>query len=162
MRLGRDLVLRQLAFQACFLSATTVAARTSTEAAALTRSVWQLWTFLALVLDSVAIAAQSLIGAALGAYDSRRARGIASQIVSYGLVFGCVLAVVFAAASPALPGLFTTDAGVLAAIPYAGGFVALQPVAGVVFALDGVLSARAMPRSSATPRSAARCSVICR
>ncbi len=140
LRLGRDLVLRSLAFQACFLSATTVAARTSTEAVGAHQVVWQLWTFLSLVLDSVAIAAQSLIGAALGARDSRRARGIASQITSYGLVFGCVLGVVFAAAYPVLPTLFTTDAGVLAAIPHAWWFfVALQPVAGVVFALDGVL-----------------------
>ncbi|EHR60718.1 MATE family efflux transporter [Saccharomonospora cyanea] len=140
LRLGRDLVLRSLAFQACFVSATSVAARTSTEAVGAHQVVWQLWTFLSLVLDSVAIAAQSLVGAALGARDSPRARGIASQIVAYGLVFGCVLAVVFAAAYPVLPHAFTADAGVLGTIPHAWWFfVALQPVAGVVFALDGVL-----------------------
>ncbi|CAM2941336.1 MATE family efflux transporter [Saccharomonospora xinjiangensis] len=140
LRLGRDLVLRSLAFQACFVSATAVAARTSTEAVGAHQVVWQLWTFLSLVLDSVAIAAQSLVGAALGARDARRARGIAAQIVTYGLVFGCVLGVVFAAAYPVLPHVFTTDAGVLATIPHAWWFfVALQPVAGVVFALDGVL-----------------------
>ncbi|EHK89058.1 MATE family efflux transporter [Saccharomonospora azurea] len=140
LRLGRDLVLRSLAFQACFVSATAVAARTSTEAVGAHQVVWQLWTFLSLVLDSVAIAAQSLVGAALGARESRRARAIASQIVRYGLIFGCALGVVFAALYPVLPHAFTTDAGVLGTIPHAWWFfVALQPVAGVVFALDGVL-----------------------
>ncbi|MCR3718561.1 MULTISPECIES: MATE family efflux transporter [Prauserella salsuginis group] len=138
--LGRDLVLRSLGFQACFLSATAVAARTSTEAVGAHQVVWQLWTFLSLVLDSVAIAAQSLIGAALGAESRRRARGIATQIVRYGLILGCGLGVVFAAVSQVLPLAFTSDAGVLGEIPHAWWFfVALQPVAGVVFALDGVL-----------------------
>ncbi|MBB3051352.1 putative MATE family efflux protein [Prauserella isguenensis] len=138
--LGRDLVLRSLGFQACFLSATAVAARTSTEAVGAHQVVWQLWTFLSLVLDSVAIAAQSLIGAALGAESKRRAQGIAGQIVGYGLTLGCGLGVVFAAVSQVLPLAFTADAGVLGQIPHAWWFfVALQPVAGVVFALDGVL-----------------------
>ncbi|PXY27976.1 MATE family efflux transporter [Prauserella muralis] len=140
LRLGRDLVLRSLAFQACFLSAATVAARTSTEAVGAHQVVLQLWTFLSLVLDSVAIAAQSLVGAALGAESRRRAQGVATQIAGYGLALGCVLGVVFAAVSQVLPRAFTSDAGVLAEIPHAWWFfVALQPVAGVVFALDGVL-----------------------
>lgn len=138
--MGRDLVLRSLAFQACFVSAAAVAARTSTAAVGAHQVVLQLWTFLALVLDSVAIAAQSLVGAALGAGSSRQARGIAGQITRYGLVFGCVLGIVFAAVSQVLPRVFTTDPGVLAEIPNAWWFfVALQPVAGIVFALDGVL-----------------------
>ncbi|NIJ12847.1 putative MATE family efflux protein [Saccharomonospora amisosensis] len=140
LRLGRDLVLRSLAFQACFVSAAAVAARTSTEAVAAHQVVLQLWTFLSLVLDSVAIAAQSLVGAALGAGSRRQARGIASQITRYGLALGIALAVVFAALSQTLPHAFTSDAGVLAEIPNAWWFfVGLQPVAGVVFALDGVL-----------------------
>ncbi|MEC3977492.1 MATE family efflux transporter [Amycolatopsis sp. H20-H5] len=138
--LGRDLVLRSLAFQACFVSAAAVAARTSTEAVGAHQVVLQLWTFLALVLDSVAIAAQSLVGAALGAGASRQARGVAGQITKYGLLLGCVLCVVFAAVAGVLPHVFTSDPGVLAEIPHAWRFfVALQPIAGVVFALDGVL-----------------------
>jgi Na+-driven multidrug efflux pump len=47
---------------------------------------------------------------------------------------------VFAALFTVLPRAFTSDAGVLAEIPHAWWFfVALQPIAGVVFALDGVL-----------------------
>ncbi|TWP50178.1 MATE family efflux transporter [Lentzea tibetensis] len=138
--MGRDLVLRGLAFQACFISAASVAARTSIEAVGAHQVVLQLWTFLALVLDSLAIAAQSLVGAALGASQRERAKSLAWQVTGYGLVFGIGLGVVFAALAGVLPKVFTTDAGVLAEIPHAWWFfVALQPIAGVVFALDGVL-----------------------
>jgi putative MATE family efflux protein len=140
LALGRDLVLRSFAFQACFVSATAVAAHTSTAAVGAHQVVLQLWTFLALVLDSLAIAAQSLVGAALGGADEQRARGLAWQITGYGLIFGCVLGVVFAAVAGVLPGVFTSDGSVLAEIPHAWWFfVAMQPAAGVVFALDGVL-----------------------
>jgi putative MATE family efflux protein len=138
--MGRDLVLRAAAFQACFLSATSVAARTSAATAGAHQVVLQLWWFLALVLDSLAIAAQSLVGAALGSGAERVARSLAWQITRYGLAFGIALGLVFAAAEPVLPQLFTSDSAVLVEIPHAWWFfVALQPVAGVVFALDGVL-----------------------
>lgn len=140
LSLGRDLVLRSFAFQACFVSAAAVAARTSTAAVGAHQVVLQLWTFLSLVLDSVAIAAQSLVGAALGAGSSRQARGLATQIIRYGLIMGCVLGVVFAALSQVLPHVFTSDPSVLREIPHAWWFfVGLQPIAGIVFALDGVL-----------------------
>ncbi|WP_229795391.1 MATE family efflux transporter [Saccharothrix coeruleofusca] len=138
--MGRDLVLRSLAFQACFLSAASVAARTSVSAVGAHQVVLQLWTFLALVLDSLAIAAQSIVGAFLGAGRRAEARRFAWQVTGYGLAFGAALGVLFAALSGVLPGVFTSDPGVLAEVPRAWWFfVALQPVAGVVFALDGVL-----------------------
>lgn len=139
-RLGRDLVLRSLAFQACFVSAASVAAHFGADAVGAHQVVLQLWNFLSLVLDSLAIAAQSLVGAALGAGDADEARGIAGQVTRYGLVFGIGTGVLFAALAAPLPHLFTSDPGVLGQIPHAWWFfVALQPVAGVVFALDGVL-----------------------
>ena len=140
LALGRDLFLRGVAFQACFISATTVAAHHSTAAVGAHQIVLQLWSFLALVLDSLAIAAQSLVGASLGGEDAAAATGLARQITRYGLVFGIGLGVVFAVVSGLLPHAFTSDASVLAEIPHAWWFfVALQPIAGVVFALDGVL-----------------------
>lgn len=140
LSMGRDLVLRTLGFQVCFVSATSVAARTGADTVAAHQVVWQLWTFLSLVLDSLAIAAQSLVGAALGAGSVRDAKGIARQIAYYALAFGVLLGALFALLSGVLPGLFTNDAAVLAEIPHAWWFfVALQPVAGVVFGLDGVL-----------------------
>lgn len=137
--LGSDLILRTLAFQACFVSAAAVAARTGAETAAAHQVVWELWLFLSLVLDSLAIAAQSLVGAALGRESARQAKGVARQISWYGLGFGIVLGVVFAGLSGVLPLAFTSDPGVLGAVATAWWFfVALQPIAGVVFALDGV------------------------
>ncbi|MGH3621400.1 MAG: MATE family efflux transporter, partial [Sciscionella sp.] len=138
--LGRDLVLRGLAFQACFVSAASVAARTSVAAVGAHQIVLQLWTFLSLVHDSLAIAAQSLVGAALGAGAERDARSVGWQVTRYGLVLGMALCGVFAALAGVLPELFTSDQGVLGEVPHAWWFfVALQPVAGLVFALDGVL-----------------------
>ena len=140
LALGRDLVLRTFAFQACAISGTAVAAHTSTAAVGAHQVVLQLWSFLAFVLDALAIAAQSLVGAALGGGEARQARGLAWQITRYGLVFGSALGVLFAAVAGVLPHVFTADAAVLDTIPQAWWFfVALQPIAGVVFALDGVL-----------------------
>jgi putative MATE family efflux protein len=138
--LGRDLLVRSMALQVCAISAASVAARTSAAAVAAHQVVLQLWFFLALVLDSLAIAAQSLVGAALGAGDAPAARAVAARVSRYGLGLGALLGVLFAAAEPVLPRAFTGDAAVLAQIPYAWWiFAAMQPAAGVVFALDGVL-----------------------
>ncbi len=140
LAMGRDLVAPRLAFQACFLSAAAVATRFGAPVAAAHQIVLQLWSFMALVLDAIAIAAQSLVGAALGAGDAGRARALAARVTRYGLVLGVGFGVLFAALSGVLPPVFTPDAAVLAAVPIAWWFfAALQPVAGVVFALDGVL-----------------------
>jgi putative MATE family efflux protein len=138
--MGRDLVLRSLGFQACFLSAAAVAARFGAESVGAHQVVVQLWNFQALVLDSLAIAAQSLVGAALGADRTDDARALARRVTGYGLVLGGGFALLFAALAGVLPRVFTSDAAVLAAVPSAWWFfVVLQPIAGVVFALDGVL-----------------------
>jgi putative MATE family efflux protein len=138
--LGRDLLARSLAFQACFLSAAAVATRFGAATAAAHQIVLQLWFFQALVLDAVAIAAQALVGAALGSGGAARARALAAQVTRYGLVLGIGFGVLFAALIGVLPRVFTPDAAVLALVPVAWWFfVAMQPVAGVVFALDGVL-----------------------
>ena len=140
LSMGRDLIVRTAGFQACFLSATAVAARFGPQTVAAHQIVLQLWTFQSLVLDAVAIAAQALVGAALGAGGADEAKGVGGQVTRYGLWLGIGFGVLFAALFPVLPRLFTDDAQTLATIPQAWWFfVALQPVAGVVFALDGVL-----------------------
>jgi putative MATE family efflux protein len=143
LSLARDLLARSLAFQACFLSAAAVATRFGAPSAAAHQIVLQLWAFQAMVLDAVAIAAQSLVGAALGSPDgtaAARARAVARQVTRYGLLLGLGFAALFAALAGVLPPVFTPDQAVLAVVPVAWWFfVALQPVAGVVFAVDGVL-----------------------
>ncbi|WP_046321813.1 MATE family efflux transporter [Mycobacterium sp. UM_Kg1] len=138
--LGRDLIVRSLAFQACFVSAAAVAARFGAAALAAHQIVLQLWTFLALVLDSLAIAAQALVGAALGAGHARQARSVAARVTAFSAVAAGVLAAALAAGRAVLPELFTGDAAVLAAIGVPWWFLVAQlPLAGIVFALDGVL-----------------------
>ncbi|GAA4814154.1 MATE family efflux transporter [Actinomycetospora chlora] len=138
--LGRDLLLRSAAFQACFLSATAVAARFGAPSVAAHQIVLQLWMFMVTVLDALAIAAQSLVGAALGAASVATARRVSGRVTRYGLVLGLAAGVVFAATAGVLPGVFTPDPAVRDVVPQAWWFfVALQPVAAYVFALDGVL-----------------------
>ena len=138
--MGRDLVLRTMAFQACFISAGAVAARFGAASVAAHQVVLQLWSFLALVLDSLAIAAQSLVGAALGAGQLAHAKAVAWRVTIFSTVAGFVLAAVFALGSSVFPTVFTSDQSVLDEIGVPWWFLVAQlPVAGIVFALDGVL-----------------------
>ncbi|UGT89795.1 MATE family efflux transporter [Mycobacterium ostraviense] len=138
--MARDLIVRTLAFQACFISAAAVAARFGAAALAAHQVVLQLWGFLALVLDSLAIAAQALVGAALGAGDVAHAKSVAWRVTVFSLLAAGVLAAALGAGAPLLPALFTHDRSVLAAIAVPWWFLVAQlPFAGIVFALDGVL-----------------------
>ncbi|MUL44938.1 MATE family efflux transporter [Mycobacterium sp. CBMA293] len=140
LTMGRDLVLRSLAFQVCFLSAGAVAARFGAAAVAAHQVVLQLWNFLALVLDSLAIAAQSLVGAALGAGEPQHAKTVAWRVTVYSAAAAGVLAAVFALGAGVLPAVFTSDHAVRAQIGIPWWFMVAQlPIAGIVFALDGVL-----------------------
>ena len=138
--MGRDLLLRTLAFQACFVSAGAVAARFGAAAVAAHQVVLQLWSFLALVLDSLAIAAQSLVGAALGAGELAHAKSVAWRVTIFSALASAVLAGVFAVGASVFPSVFTDDRSVLDAMGVPWWFMVAQlPVAGIVFALDGVL-----------------------
>ncbi|MGI8868141.1 MAG: MATE family efflux transporter [Mycobacteriales bacterium] len=137
---GRDLLVRAAAFQAAFMSAAAVAARMGTAQIGAHQIALQLWEFTALLLDSVAIAAQSLVGAALGGSDVRLARHVAWRVARYGLAAGCVFGALIAVGYVVVPHLFTSSGDVVHQThvlwPW---FVGMQPAAGVVFALDGVL-----------------------
>lgn len=137
---GRDLFLRSAAFQVAFLSAAAVAARMGTAQIAAHQIALQLWEFTALLLDSVAIAAQSLVGAALGGSDAAGARRLAWQVARWGLWAGSVFAALYGAGWYLVPRVFTSAAPVLhQAHVLWPWFVGMWPAAGVVFALDGVL-----------------------
>ncbi|WP_037162908.1 MATE family efflux transporter [Rhodococcoides fascians] len=138
--LGRDLVLRSLAFQACFLSAAAVASRFGAASVAANQVVLHMWNLVSLTLDSLAIAAQTLVGAALGRGDVRGATRLGWRLTVWSTIFAAVLAGVFAVGRPVIPALFTTDGSVVAEMHSIWWiFVVIVPIAGVVFALDGVL-----------------------
>jgi putative MATE family efflux protein len=137
---GRDLILRAAAFQVAFLTAAAAASRMGTAEIAAHTIGLQLWEFTALLLDSFAIAAQSLVGAAVGASDAGAARMMAWQVSRWGLYAGVAFAALFAAGWLLIPRMFTSSADVVTQAhvlwPW---FIAMLPAAGVVFALDGVL-----------------------
>jgi putative MATE family efflux protein len=137
---GRDLTLRTAAIQASFLSAAAVASRLGAGPLAAHQIALQLFLFLALVLDSVAIAAQSLVGESLGGGRPEAARAVAWRVAGYGGVAGAAFAVALLIGQDVLPRLFTTDAEVLALAGEIWPWLAAtQVAAGLVFALDGVL-----------------------
>ncbi len=138
--IGRDLLLRAFVLQAAFVVAAGVVARSSTAELGAHQIALQLWLFLALVLDAYAIAAQTLVGQALGAGRVDDARAVVRRVAAWGLGTGLLVAAVLLVLRPVLPGLFTDDPTVLAQAGVVWWFLALmQPLAGVVFALDGVL-----------------------
>jgi putative MATE family efflux protein len=137
---GRDLLLRSAVLQLSFLVAAGVVARSGAAPLAAHQIALQLWLFLALVLDAYAIAAQTLVGHALGAGRPAEARATARRVVLWGLRTGLVVGVLLLAVRPVLLPLFTTDPAVHAQAVVVWWFLAgMQPLAGVVFALDGVL-----------------------
>ena len=137
---GRDLFLRSAAFQVAFLSAAAVASRMGTPQIAAHQIGLQLWEFTALLLDSFAIAAQSLVGAALGGSDAATARTLAWQVARWGLWAGLAFAALFGAGWMLIPHAFTSSGAVLHQAhllwPW---FVGMLPAAGVMFEPDGVL-----------------------
>jgi putative MATE family efflux protein len=138
--IGRDLLLRAAVLQLSFLVAAGVAARAGTAQLGAHQIALQLFFFLALVLDAYAIAAQTLVGHALGGNRPAEARATARRVALWGLGTGLLVAAVLLALRGVLLPLFTDDEAVLAQAAVIWWFLAaIQPLAGVVFALDGVL-----------------------
>jgi putative MATE family efflux protein len=140
MRIGSEIAVRTTALLGSFLVASAVLARVGTASLAAHQIAFQLFVFLALVLDALAIAAQVMVGRALGADDARGARAIGVRVVLWSVVVGGAFALVLAALGGVIPGLFSSDplvrerAGEIWWI-----FVAMMPLNGAVFALDGIL-----------------------
>jgi len=138
--IGRDLLLRAAVLQLSFLVAAGVAARAGTASLGAHQIALQLFFFLALVLDAYAIAAQTLVGHALGADRPEEARATARRVSLWGLGTGLGVAVLLLAFRGLLLPVFTRDPVVLGEAEVVWWFLAaMQPLAGVVFALDGVL-----------------------
>jgi putative MATE family efflux protein len=139
-RMGSHIVVRTGALLGAFVVASAVLARVSPDSLAAHQIAFQLFVFLALVLDAIAIAGQVLVGRALGAGDAAGAREAALRMIWWSLAVGIAFGVALLASEPLLPRAFTSDADVLdrarAAWPL---FALMQPAGAVVFALDGIL-----------------------
>ncbi|MFV0532529.1 MAG: MATE family efflux transporter [Cumulibacter sp.] len=140
LRTGRDLFVRTLALQGSFVLAAALCSRMGPEVLGAHQIGLQLFMLTALALDAVAIAAQSLVGEALGRREAARARASAAMCARVGLVAGVVFAAVLVLVRPFAPSLFASSADVLAEAAVMWWWLAgMQLIAGVLFALDGVL-----------------------
>ena len=137
---GGPLIVRTASLLAVFLAVTNLAARSSDDAVAAHQIAFQVFLFLALALDALAIAGQAVIGKHLGAVDPARAREVARRMIEWGIFVGVVFGVVLVAARALLVPVFTDDAGVRdLAVQLLLVVALLQPLNAVVFVLDGVL-----------------------
>lgn len=137
---GVPLVARTLTLRVAIIIATFVATSLGTTAVAAHQVAFTLWTFLALALDAIAIAAQALTGRSLGAADVAGTRAITRRMMWWGLASGFVGGLALWVLRDLYVPLFTDDAEVrrtLAAVLLVAAI--MQPVNGVVFVLDGVL-----------------------
>jgi putative MATE family efflux protein len=138
--IGRDLFLRTGSLLAALAVATAVASRLGTAPLGAHQIAFQLWSFLALSLDALAIAAQAMVGKLLGAGEAEAARSASRRMVEWGLLAGVVLGAGVAVLRPVLVPLFSDDPAVVDLTRRVLWVVALlQPLNAVVFVLDGVL-----------------------
>ena len=139
-RTGGQIFVRTAALYASFLVAGAVLARVGEASLGAHQVAFQLFVFLALVLDSVAIAGQVIVGRSLGAGDAEGARAAARRMIEWAVAAGALFALVLLALGDVLPRAFTSDPAV---IERAGEiwplFALMQPANGAVFALDGIL-----------------------
>jgi Na+-driven multidrug efflux pump len=134
------LVVRTLTLRASLLVMTYGAAVLGATSVAAHQLASTLWTFLAFALDAIAIAAQAITGRYLGAGDLAVTRAVTGRMTRWGLLSGVVTGALLALCAPVLGGLFTDDPAVRELLtPVLLVAAAFQPVAGVVFVLDGVL-----------------------
>ena len=140
LRIGVQLAVRTGALLAALTFATAVAARMGTVALGSWQIAMEVFLFLALSLDCLAIAAQALIGRRLGAGDSRAAVEISDRLMWWGGVCGLILAALLLPFAGPIARVFTGDPNVIVAAAHLVAWVALlQPIAAVAFTLDGVL-----------------------
>ncbi|MFM7271671.1 MAG: MATE family efflux transporter [Actinomycetes bacterium] len=137
---GAHIVVRTASLLLALLTATAVAARISDTALAAHQIAFQVWIFLALTVDAIAIAGHAMVGRLLGADDPTRARTAARRMLEWGVVTGVVLGLLLALLRSLIVPWFTDDRAVQHLAEQVLLVVAvMQPVNAAVFVLDGVL-----------------------
>ena len=139
-RSGSWLWLRTLSLRVALLATVFVATGLGTRELAAWHIVFTLFSLLALALDSLAIAAQALIGHDLGSRDLEGVRTTTSTLMAWGFFAGGILAVLTGLLSPLLPFIMTSDGPLREVLLPVFVLLALTlPLSGFVFVLDGVL-----------------------
>jgi putative MATE family efflux protein len=139
-RSGGWLFLRTVSLRIALLATVGIATGLGTQELAGWQIVFTIFSAAAFALDALAIAAQALIGKELGAGDEQQVQRVLGRTVAWGAWFGVIVGSLIAALSGVLGIVFTGDPDVAALVQPALIVLAVaQPVAGVVFVLDGVL-----------------------
>ncbi len=139
-RIGTEIFVRTTALYGSFLVASAVLARIGAASLAAHQIAFQLFVFLALVLDAIAIAGQVIVGRTLGAGRADDAHAAARRMIEWAVAAGAAFAVVMLALTDVLPRAFTSDPAVIdQAEKIWPLFALMQPANGAVFALDGIL-----------------------
>ncbi len=139
-RIGSEIAVRTAALTGSFLVASAVLARIGAPSLGAHQIAFQLWVFLALVLDAIAIAGQVMVGRMLGAADAAGARAASLRMIGWSTAVGAAFGLVLLALGDLVPRLFTEDPAVVRqAHEIWPLFAAMMPANGAVFALDGIL-----------------------
>ncbi len=140
MRIGAQIAVRTTALLGSFLVASAVLARVGAAPLGAHQIAFQLFVFLALVLDAIAIAGQVMVGRMLGAGDASGARAAATRMIGWAVAAGTLFGLGLLAFGGVIPHAFTSDSAVIAqAHEIWPLFAAMMPLNGAVFALDGIL-----------------------
>jgi putative MATE family efflux protein len=139
-RIGGRLVVRTGSLLVAFVVTTAIASRLGDTQVAAHQIAFQIWMFLALSLDALAIAAQAMVGRFLGASDADQARAAARRMIEWGVMTGVVFMVALLVVRPWLPSIFSGDHRVRTlTLQVLWVVAAMQPLNGAVFVLDGIL-----------------------
>lgn len=160
---GWPMMVRSMALLFALTATTVAAARIGIAEVAAHQIAFQLWLFLAFVLDSLAVAAMAMIGMDLGRKDTAAARDLAHRMLALGLMMGALLGLGLAIAEPFLAGLFSAD------VPVSEGLssivwivVLLQPITALVYVWDGItIGASAFRFMAVTMVCGAAVTVLC-
>ncbi|MFJ4036624.1 MATE family efflux transporter [Microbacterium sp. NPDC090007] len=139
-RSGGWMFLRTVSLRVALLATVAVATGLGSAELAGWQIAFTIFSTAAFALDALAIAAQALVGRALGADENDTVSRVLRRTSAWGVWFGVVVGGVIAAASGVIGLVFTGDPVIAALIQPALLVLAVaQPLAGFVFVLDGVL-----------------------
>ncbi len=139
-RTSLAMVVRTGALRGVFVVAAFIAGRTSTTALGAHEIAYQVWAAAALGLDAIETAGQTMIAKRLGAKSRAAARDVGIRAIRWSAGLGVLTGVIIVAAAPLIAAGFSDDGAVESVAMRALLVVGLmQPLCGVVFALDGVM-----------------------
>ncbi|MCE9621202.1 MAG: MATE family efflux transporter [Actinomycetia bacterium] len=140
LRQGRHLAIRSIAMYTVWNLSTLIAAYLDAPTLAANQVVLQLFIFLALMLDALAVPLHSLVAGELGSGNHAGAAAIGRASVRLSLWCSFALGALLVAASPFLPSLFTSDPAVRSRLMGTLLVLAVMQIPGAIaFALDGAL-----------------------